>query len=435
MQTTPSSSTAASAAEEFAVLVAIDWADQKHVWKIYLPDSGRSETGELDHRPETIETWVLALASRYPGRRIAVALEQKRGALTYMLTKYAMLVLHPIHPTSLHDYRKSFVPSGAKSDDRDVDLILDMLRHHRDRLRPLRPDSPETRMLILLCEQRRALVDQRTAMTNQLNSNLKLYFPQVLRWFPDLDSPVVADLLHRWPTLDSLKSARPATLRKFFDEHNCRSDQRNQQRTEEIPAAVTAIDDPAVMEAGQMLTQTLLALITVLRKAIDKLDRRIAELFEQHADARIFRSLPRAGAALAPRLLAALGTDRDRFESADALAAFTGIAPVRKQSGKSCVVVSRLACPKFLRQTFHEFAAVSLPGCDWAKQHYETQRSRGKGHHAAIRSVAHKWIRIIYSVRPKGVDHQWGKDPSRQLSVGRVADEQCERVTNHVEAS
>ncbi|MGI8745860.1 MAG: transposase [Bryobacteraceae bacterium] len=43
----------------------------------------------------------------------------------------------------------------------------------------------------------------------------------------------------------------------------------------------------------------------------------------------MFRSLPGAGAAL----VAAFGTDRERFASADEAARVTGIAPVRERSG------------------------------------------------------------------------------------------------------
>ena len=383
--------------EDFAVLGAIDWADRKHVWKIYLPDAKCTESGELEHRPEAVEAWLLALLRRFPGRRVALALEQKNGPLSYMLTKYAAVVLFPIHPKSLSDYRKCFAPSGDKSDARDVDLILDLLRHHRDRLRPLQLEDAETRTLALLCEQRRNLVDQRTAFTNQLSSNLKLYFPQILDWFPDLDSELVAAVLRRWPTLAELKTARPATLERFFADHNCRSAELNQRRIAEISRAVPALEDPAVLESCRRLTPTLLSMIAVLREANSQLDSRIAELFQQHPDRLIFASLPRAGAALAPRLLVAFGTDRNRFASADALASYSGIAPILKQSGKTCLVLARIACPKFLRQTFHEFAAVSLPGSDWALQHYQQQRQSGKGHHTAIRSVARKWIRVIYA--------------------------------------
>ena len=70
-------------------------------------------------------------------------------------------------------------------------------------------------------------------------------------------------------------------------------------------------------------------------------------------------------------------------------------SPIGK-SGKSKWVHFRWACPKFLRQSFHEFAAQSVRFSPWAASFYQHQRARGKGHHAAVRALAYKWIRILY---------------------------------------
>jgi hypothetical protein len=110
----------------------------------------------------------------------------------------------------------------------------------------------------------------------------------------------------------------------------------------------------------------------------------------------IFDSFPGSGDALGPRLLSAWGTERDRYDSADSMQKYSGIAPVTKASGKSKIVVRRLACSKFLLQTFHEFANCSRQSSVWAQAYYEMLRSHGKTHHTAIRSLAFKWIRIMY---------------------------------------
>lgn len=153
---------AAPSEPEWAALAAIDWADQKNFWRL-LPAGGRqSEAGELDNTPEAVEVWAANLQQRFGGRPIAVILEQTRGALVYMLTKYPHLVLFPVHPTTAARYRETFAPSGAKSDPSDTDSLLDLLLRHRERLRPLRPDTLETRLLHFLVEERRQTVDEKT---------------------------------------------------------------------------------------------------------------------------------------------------------------------------------------------------------------------------------------------------------------------------------
>ncbi len=93
-----------------------------------------------------------------------------------------------------------------------------------------------------------------------------------------------------------------------------------------------------------------------------------------------------------------MGTDRSRYDGAEQVQTYTGIAPVVVRSGKTTNRVQRRhACPKFLRQTFHEFARMSILHCGWARAYYEQLRHRGTKHHAAIRALAYKWIRVIYA--------------------------------------
>ena len=183
----------------WAAFVALDWADRQHVWALQVAGSDQVEQGEMEHTPEAVQAWASGLAQRFGGRPVAVALEQRRGALFFMLTKYAHLVLHPVHPGTLASYRQAFNPSGAKNDPSDTQLLLDLLVRHGDQLRRWQPDTVETRTLQFLVEDRRRMVNDKTGQTNRLTDRLKLYFPQILAWFDELDSPLVGDLLQRWP--------------------------------------------------------------------------------------------------------------------------------------------------------------------------------------------------------------------------------------------
>ena len=226
---------AASPSEpEWAALAAIDWADQKNFWRLLPAGRRQSEAGELDGTPEAVECGRTQRQQRFGGRPIAVILEQSCGALVYMLTKYPHLVLFPVHPTTAARYRETFAPSGAKSDPSDTDSLLDLLLRHRQRLRPLRPDTVETRLLHFLVKERRQTVDDKTRQGHRLTDCLKLYFPQILSWFDDVTSPLVGDLLERWPNLEQLQRAHPGTLRKFFHQHNAVPQQLMEQRIQSI---------------------------------------------------------------------------------------------------------------------------------------------------------------------------------------------------------
>jgi transposase len=205
------------------------------------------------------------------------------------------------------------------------------------------------------------------------------------------------DLLERWPSLQQLQHVNPSKLQKFFTRHHYRSEQRIQERIDAIYKAVPAVEDTALLAAGPLAVKALVKIIQSLNLSIEVYDKRIETESSLHEDAGIFNHAPGAGPALRPRLMAAFGSKRERFASASDLQSYSGIAPVTEQSGKSKWVHFRRGCPKFLRQTFHEYAAHSIPKCPWAKAFYTHLCQSGKGHHAAVRAVAFKWIRILYA--------------------------------------
>src|SRR3954449_5392854 len=343
---------------EFAAYIGIDWAEQKHACALQSSTTSGVEESELLHKPEAVEAWATELYRRFGGRPIAIALEQSRGSLPFMLLKYEHLVLFPVHPSTLVNYRKGFRPSGAKSDPSDATLLVDLLIRHRERLRQLRPDSEQTRTLQFLVEGRRKFVHEKVRYSNRLTAYLKMYFPQVLDWFSAVSSPIVGDFLLRWPTLEKLQKARPDTLRKFFREHNsCQSDSI-ERRVQEIREAVPATHDRAVIRSCSQAALSLARMLREVRATIRSYDQDLETLTREHPDFALIDSLPGVGPALAPRLIAALGTQRDRYQSASELQCYSGIAPVLASSGKQHWVHWRWACPKFLRQTFQEWASI-----------------------------------------------------------------------------
>ena len=385
-----------AAEPDWAAFIAIDWADAKHDWAMEVPGQKKRERGQIAHTPEAIDAWVNQLRQRFGDRPMAICLEQTRGALLFSLSKYGQFVLYPLHPATASHFRKTIYPSGSKNDPLDADVQLDLLVKHRERLQVWNPDTEQTRLLQFLVEDRRRQVNHKTALLNQLTNRLKLYFPQILSWFGSADSMLVWRCLEQWPELKALQKVARRRLKVFLtkDGRSCPADV--DQVIEQIRQAIPATEDRAVVESGTLFVQDVIGQLRLLRKAIQQYDERIEALVEQHPDFSIVSSFPGAGKALAPRLIAALGTQRDRFPDAGSIQSYSGIAPVREASGKRQWVHTRWACPKFVKQTFQEWAQHSLPRCAWARAHYEAQRARGKGHRAAVRSVAFKWIRILF---------------------------------------
>jgi transposase len=381
---------------ELAACVGLDWADQRHAICLQAADSTQTESRQLEQKPDALHDWIAQLRLRFPSRQVGIAIEQSRGAVIHALMMYDFLVVYPINPKALARYREAFRGSGPKDDPLDAELLLDLLRLHRSRLRAWLPDTVETRRLQLLSEYRRKLIDQRIRHTNRMTSLLKMYFPQALDWAGELGTIQSCDFLEKWPTLSHLQRVRPAQLRKFYQSHHCRSLARIVERLSQIRTARALTDDPAIVDALSLSVQAESAQLRPIIGWIARFDHDIAQQFAAHPEHVLFESFPGAGSVFAPRLLIAFGTDRSRWDSAVDLQCYSGIAPVTKKSGKSCLVHRRLACSNFIRQTFHEFAALSIRYSTWAHAYYDQMRGRGLHHPAAARALAFKWIRVMF---------------------------------------
>ena len=256
--------------------------------------------------------------------------------------------------------------------------------------------STEIRTLNQLVESRRTIVGDKVRLSNRITAALKNYYPQPLEWFEDEDTQVFCEFLLKYPTLKAAQSASSQELTKFFHMHNVVRKTAINRRLESIKTSKPLTDDESVIETMTLLVSTWVQQLLILLLSIQAFDQEIEQIFNAHPDEKIFSSLPGAGPHLAPRLLVAFGEDRSRYESAQEILRYAGIAPVKEKSGKKEWIHWRWSCPNFLRQTFVEWANHSRNFSFWASEFYDYQRRIGKPHQTAIRALAFKWIRIVY---------------------------------------
>lgn len=380
----------------FVAYIGLDWADTKHDICLKANGDEALEYRIIQHSPEAIDEWALELQKRFENNPVAICLELKAGPIVYALLKYAFITLFPIPPKALAKYRETFSQSGAKDDPTDAYLQLDFLLRHPQSLNALKPDDPETRILQRLTEDRRSLVGERVRLTNRITASLKAYFPQTLQWFDDIDTILFCDFILKWPTLSKAKRARTSTLETFFKTHNCVKAEVIERRVQAIKTAMHLTEDKGVIIPLERLTMALIQQLRCLLQTLHEYDLEITKCFRSHDDYAIFQSLPGAGPVFGPRLLSAFGSDRQRFTSPDEITRLSGVAPVVERSGKRSWTHWRYSCPKFLRQTFVEWANQSIRYSYWAKEFYDDKRSQGKSHQTTLRALAFKWIRILY---------------------------------------
>ena len=381
----------------YDLIIGLDRSDQKADLCLIGTRTGQRRSVVIDTAPEALWEWLAQLRQQHPQARVGLCLEQPAVHLISFLEAYEWITLHPINPITLQKYREAFVTSRAKDDTKDAEYLADLLLSHQAKLPVWQPEDSATRAVQQLVFHRRAVVDERTALTNRLIALLKQYFPQALRLCgEELWRPLATAFLLKWPSLQAVQKAKPATLTQFYYLHGSRSAELLAQRLALMEKAVPVTDEGAVIESFVLRVQLICRQLQLLQRTVGQFVQQIAAAYTAHPDREIFASLPGAGPVFQPRLLASLGSQRERFASAASLQQYTGVAPVTKRSGGSCHIHRRYLCPKFHRQSFHEFAGESILWSRWAAAFYLQQRTKGCPHHTAVRALAFKWQRVIW---------------------------------------
>lgn len=382
----------------YDLIIGLDRSDKKADLCLIITATGQRQPLVIDTAPEALWEWLAQLRQQYPNAHVGLCLEQPAVHLISFLEAYAWITLHPINPLTLQKYREAFVTSRAKDDTKDAEYLADLLLNHYAKLPVWTPEAAPTRALQQLAFHRRAIVDERTALTNRLMALLKQYFPQALALCgEDLWRPLATSFLLKWPSLQVVQKAKPVALKTFYHLQGSRSQTLIEQRLALIGKAVPVTDEPGIIGSFVLRVQLICRQLQLTQTAIHHCDQQIAQAYQAHPDHALFASLPGAGPVLGVRLLATLGSQRERFaDNAAQLQCYTGIAPVTKKSGGSCYIHRRYLCPKFHRQSFHEYAKESILWSRWAAAYYLQQRTKGSSHHTAVRALTFKWQRIIW---------------------------------------
>jgi transposase len=381
----------------FDLVIGLDRSDRKlNLHQLDL-QTHQEQSRVLSTDPAALQAWAAKLRCAFPNHRVAVVFEQPANNLIGFLSRYDWITLYPINPISLQKFREAFVVSRANDDAKDATFLARLLAAHGQQFRAWSRQDAATAPLQRLVVDRRHVVDHRTGLGNRLQALLKDYFPQALDLIgEEVFRPLATAFLKRWPTLQDAQKATPETLRKFYYGQGSRSEKLLQQRLDRIRTAVALTTDLGVIDSYLRRTRLTVEELERTTRTVKSYDRQIALSFATHPERQLFANLPGAGPVFAPRLLASFGTQRDRYPSAASLQCAAGIAPVTKQSGQKRQVHRRYRCSEFFKQSFHEWAAESRFFSRWALAFYQIKRAAGMGHHAAIRSLAYKWIRILW---------------------------------------
>jgi len=371
---------------------ALDWASDHH--DIIVLD--RLGAVQIEFRfAHTAEGWAEFTTKMQPFTGAPITLETSSGPAVDQLLQHGWAVF-PVAPTAAARYRERKVPSGTKTDRHDTWALADSLRTDGHAWRPLRPQDEATATLRALCRDEIALIEQRTALVNQLQAALREYYPAALEAFDDWTKPHAWALLLQFPTPAQLQAAGKRKWEKFLHTQHLWRPQTAKSRLEVFANANALTVSPPVTTAKSLLAVSLAKILITLQAQLEEYRRRITEAFQHHPDLDVFGSLPGAKATLGPRLLSEIGAVREEYPDADALMCQAGVSPVSYQSAKVSKCRLRRACNKVLRATVHLWANSSRRTCPWAQAYYQHKRAQGQSHASALRCLAKPWLKILW---------------------------------------
>ena len=378
--------------QELTHYAGFDWAKDHHAL-VVVDRQGRIVADlEFEH---TLEGWKGFADKLSAWPNLAIAIETSQGAAVDQLLQRECLV-YPVHPVAAQSYRERKAPSGTKTDHLDAWGLADALRGDGHGWKALRPMDPLTQQLRLLCRDEVSLIEQRTALVNQLQQALAEYCPIALQAFDDWTRPFTWEFVLAFPTPQELVGAGKRRWEKFLHTHKLWRPETAEKRLRLFAQAGQFKASEPVVRAKSQLAVSLCKLLCTLEQQLKLYRKQIEALFREHPDHDLFGSLPGAKQVLAPRLLGAVGNDPDRYGSQEVLQCIAGTAPVSYQSGQINKVRVRWLCDKFMRHTVHLWANCFRKASVWGQTYYRKKRREGMSHAAALRCLGQRLLKILF---------------------------------------
>jgi transposase len=399
---------------QFTHFAGFDWAGAHH--DIIIVDATGTVVADfqIEHTAAGWRAWRQKIAA-YP--KLGVAIETSFGMVVEQLIDSAVSVF-PVNPKSAQRYRERKHPSGTKTDRHDAWALADALRTDGHAWRALGAKDPIVEELRILCRDEVALIEERTALINQLRQALREYYPTALEAFEEWTEPFAWAFIERFPSTEALLQAGKRQWEKFLHLHNLKRPKTYEARLETFAKAGEWKLNSGMVKAKSLYAVAKVKQLRTLQRQLEEYRRRIEALFASHPDSGMFGSLPGAGPKIAPRLLGEIGSDRALYDDAQGLQCVAGTAPVSFQSGKIHKAKMRRACNHNLRYAMHLFAHKSTERCSWAKVYYEAMRQKGKSHAQALRCLAQRWMKIIWKMWQTGSCYDAQLHMQNQLAHG-----------------
>jgi transposase len=379
------------------VWAGVDAGKEFH-WAHVLDASGREL---LSRKVENDEADILRLIDEALSfaKEVVWALDQPGGSaalLLALLWERDQKVLYV--PGLTVDRARDTYRGESKTDARDAHVIADQARMRPD-LGELRAGEQELAELQLLLRRRRDLITDQSRTIARLREALLSLFPTLERAL-DLNSKGPLTLLTHYQTPTQLRRAGHKRVAAYLRNRGVKGS-ANVARKALTAARSQSVTLPAETIASRIVAE-LAGEILALKERIESIDEELEKRFFARPEAPILTSLPGMGVLLGAEFLVAVG-DICAFSSADRLAAYAGLVPAARDSGKRVGNHRRMrGGNKTLKRVFYQSAFASLRGSPESRAFYDRKRAEGKRHTQALIALARRRVDVLWAMLRDG---------------------------------
>jgi transposase len=255
------------------------------------------------------------------------------------------------------------------------------------------PDSV-TSALRELVRLRDRLVQEMGDKVRHLHRAVDLGFPEFTRYVKTLSSQLATTILHEYPTAKAFPGVPRSLSKLVYDGKHKVGPELAGQLVEAAKRSVGQHHD----EPYQIQVRFCCEDIDLLRNRLRDIEERIETVLRDHEVGTLLTTIDGIGPQTAARIIAEI-CDFGRFANARKLAAYVGVIPGLKHSGKSrgrgaMTSIGHAALRRALWMPVLSAVRVS----PWLGGYYRHLKTRGKPPKVALIAVMRKLLCAIYSV-------------------------------------
>lgn len=387
--------------------VGFDWASAVHCARLIDANGNSMREYTVKHEGGALGGFYDAVlqATGAKPEEIAIAIETPRGPVVETALERGFQVF-AINPKQLDRFRDRYTVAGAKDDSRDAEVLGQSLRTDRKAFRRLHGEDPLVIQLREWSRMHDELMQERTRLANKLRDQLWRYYPQITQLTDDVADDWFLDLWEHVPT--------PAKAARVTEKSVARILAARRIRRVDAAQVLGTLRQPPITvargttEAATAHIRALAERLRLINQQVKQGERQLDQLCDaieaaaesepgqicEQRDVAILRSCPGLGRITLATLLAEAHEPLQRRDY-HVMRVTSGVAPVSRRSGKSLIVVRRLACNNRLRTALYHWARGAMQKDPASKRQYARLRARGHKHARALRSVGDRLLRVL----------------------------------------